>query len=64
MRLCTTRMCAAGGAQKRESGPLEQDSQIVVSHYVGIWESNPGPLGEQQVFLTIEPSLEPIRRWV
>ena len=26
----------------------------------GCWELNPGPLQEQQVFLTTEPSLQPL----
>jgi hypothetical protein len=39
------------------SDPLGQVSQPVVSCHVG--ELNPGPLEEQPVFLTAEPSLQP-----
>jgi hypothetical protein len=39
-------------------GPLELELQTVVSCHVGCWESNKGPLGEQPVLLTSEPSLQ------
>jgi hypothetical protein len=34
-----------------------------VSHHVGGWESNLGPLEEQSVLLTTEPSLPLLHSW-
>ena len=36
--------------------------QMVVSHHVGCWELNSGPLEEQSVLLTTEPALQPCLR--
>lgn len=33
--------------------------ETVVSHQCGWWESNLGPLGEQPMFIILEPTLEP-----
>ena len=35
-------------------------SQMAVSHHVGCWELNSGPLEEQSVLLNSEPSLQPL----
>jgi len=45
----------AWGGQNRTSDPME----LVESHCMGCWELNPGPLEGQQVFLTVEPPLQP-----
>jgi hypothetical protein len=37
-------MSACARDQRRASGPQELELQIVISHHVGDWESNPGPL--------------------
>ena len=50
--LCTVYMPGAFRGQKRASDPLELELTVVVSHY-GCWESNPDPLQEQPVFLTL-----------
>jgi hypothetical protein len=34
---------------------------MVVSHHCGCWDLNSGLLEEQPVFLTAEPSLQPLR---
>ena len=43
------------------SDPLELELQTVVSQSIpsGCWELNSGPLEEQPMLLTTEPSLEP-----
>ena len=40
--------------QKSASNPLELDLQMVVSHRVGCWKSEPNPLEKQPVLLTAE----------
>lgn len=47
------------GGQKKESDPLELELEVFVSFLVWDWAQNPGPLQEQQVFLTTETSLQP-----
>jgi hypothetical protein len=49
--------CSAHGGQKRASDPLKLELQIIVSGRC--WETNLGPLEEQQVFLTTELFLQP-----
>jgi hypothetical protein len=44
---------------EKVSGPLEPQLQVVVSYHVGTWNQNLGPLQEQQVLSTTEPSLQP-----
>ncbi|KAM7328484.1 hypothetical protein ACRRTK_012576 [Alexandromys fortis] len=48
-------LCAIG---MKVSDSLELELQTVVSCHVGAWELNLGPLGEQSVLLTTEPSLQ------
>jgi len=45
--------------QKGTSDPITD----VVSHHVGCWDLNSGPLEGQSVFLTAEPSLQPQSRY-
>ena len=42
---------------------LQLELQTSVSYHVDDWELNPGPLEEQPVLLTAEPSLQPYN-WV
>lgn len=42
--------------QKRISDTLEMGWQMIVSHYVGAWKQNPGPVQEQYSHWTSEPS--------
>lgn len=49
----------AHGGQKRVLGPLDPELQVVVSHQT--WESNSGSLEKQQMFLTTELCLQPLR---
>lgn len=48
------------GDQKRVSSPLELELQVVVSHllWVLVLKQNSGPLEQQQVLSTTEPSLQ------
>ena len=39
--------------------PLGLELQIVVNHLMWSWELNSGPLEEQRMHLTTEPSLQP-----
>jgi hypothetical protein len=47
----------AWGTQKRVLDPLELELQLVWATQHRCWELNLGPPQEQQVLLTIEPSL-------
>jgi hypothetical protein len=51
-------MCVPGTheSQKRVSGPLELEFEIV-SHHMDAGKLNPSPLQEHPVLLTTEPSL-------
>ena len=44
--------------QKRASDPVTDGSESPC----GCWDLNPGPLEEQSVLLTAEPSLQPLNR--
>lgn len=35
---------------------------MILSHHVGCWELNPGPLEEQLVFLTTETSFQQVSK--
>ena len=50
-------MPSACRGQKRESDPLGLNLQNF-DLLCGYWELNPGPLDEQPMFLTAEPSLQ------
>lgn len=50
-------LVCAGRGQKKAVSPLEWSSGMVRSHAYGCWKSNPGPLQEQQVLVTVKPSL-------
>jgi hypothetical protein len=54
--LCTYR-CT--GRQKRVLYRRGLEFQMLVNHLIGAGVLNPGPLEEQQVLLTNEPSLQP-----
>ena len=54
-------MCLLGvlGGHKRVLDPLELELQVAVSYRGGAGELNPGPLEEEPVLLTPEPSPQP-----
>ena len=54
-------MCLLGvlGGQKRVLDPLGLELQVAVSYHGGAGELNPGPLEEEPVLLTPEPSPQP-----
>lgn len=54
--VCVPCMYSARNGQKKASGSLEQELQAVVNYHVSP-ETNPGPLKEQLVLLTTEPSV-------
>lgn len=58
--VCLHTVCVAGTheSQKRVSGPLELEFQIV-SHHAGAGKLDPSPLQEQPVLSTSKPSLQP-----
>lgn len=58
--ICGT-MCTPDAlrGQERASNTLELELQIVVSHHV-----NAGPLRAQQMFLTADPSLQPLKMFL
>lgn len=47
--------------QKKALDPLELELQTFVSHHVDAGGSNPGPLEEQPMLPTSEPSLQPLQ---
>jgi hypothetical protein len=49
--------CALGG-QKKVLALLELDLKLGVSYRIGSWESDLGPLQEQQVLSIPEPTLQ------
>ena len=57
--LCTPCMSGAHGSQKK--GIRSPGTRVTVGCELpcGCWESNTGPLGEQSMLLTTEPSLHP-----
>lgn len=52
-------VCGARGGQKMALDPLELELHTdSCEQQYGCWKLNPGPLEEQPVFLTTEPSLQ------
>jgi hypothetical protein len=47
------------GGQKRASGPLELELQVVVSYLAWVLDPNLSPPQEQQLFFIAEPSIQP-----
>ena len=57
MYVSASHVYRAQRGQRRALDTLELELQVVGSYDVG-WELNPGPLEEQSVLLTVEPSLQ------
>lgn len=55
--LHTTHVSGAHRGPKRALDPLELELQMVACQHVGAGESNLGPLQEQSVLSTTEPSV-------
>jgi hypothetical protein len=58
--LYTTHIPGIQGKQKASPDVLELDLEMVVELPCGCWELNTGPLEEQAVLMTAEPSLQTI----
>ena len=61
-RLASIMKSLAYRSQKRAFDLLVLKLQTVVSPHMGTEKSNPGPLEKQAVLLTIDPSLQPLKR--
>jgi hypothetical protein len=61
-RLASNMKFLACRSQERAFDLLVLRLQTVVSPHMGTEKSNPGPLEKQAVLLTIDPSLQPLKR--
>ena len=57
--LCIGVYCLSLSSETPEEGINQILLQMVVSHHVVCWVLNSGPLQEQSLLLTTEPSLQP-----